>query len=93
MRYSASRTLSLPCGATQEEVRQEARANGISASDAEAIRPDDSGEYHRYRTSSDSDRVTVLLHMRRTENGIAFCKTTRNAVVMREKVLPIGCIR
>lgn len=71
-----------------EEVRQEARANGISASDAEAIRPDDSGEYHRYRTSSDSDRVTVLLHMRRTENGIAFCKTTRNAVVMREKVLP-----
>lgn len=33
-------------------------------------------------------RVTVLLHMRRTENGIAFCKTTRNAVVMREKVLP-----
>ena len=71
-----------------EEVRQEARANGISASDAEAIRPDDSGEYHRYRTSNDSDRVTVLLHMRRTENGIAFCKTTRNAVVMREKVLP-----
>ena len=71
-----------------DEVRQEARANGISASDAEAIRPDDSGEYHRYRTSSDSDRVTVLLHMRRTENGIAFCKTTRNAVVMREKVLP-----
>ncbi len=41
-----------------DEVRQEARANGISASDAEAIRPDDSGEYHRYRTSSDSDRVT-----------------------------------
>ena len=32
--------------------------------------------------------MTVLLHMRRTENGIAFCKTTRNAVVMREKVLP-----
>ncbi|MEF2742330.1 MAG: hypothetical protein U0N17_04440, partial [Agathobaculum butyriciproducens] len=51
-----------------DEVRQEARANGISASDAEAIRPDDSGEYHRYLTSSDSDRVTVLLHMRRTEN-------------------------
>ena len=71
-----------------DEVRQEARANGISASDAEAIRPDDVGEYHRYRTSSDSERVTVLLHMRRTENGIAFCKTTRNAVVMREKVLP-----
>ena len=71
-----------------DEVRQEARANGISVSDAEAIRPDDSGEYHRYRTSSDSDRVTVLLHMRRTENGIAFCKTTRNAVVMREKLLP-----
>ena len=71
-----------------DEVRQEARANGISASDAEAIRPDDSGEYHRYRTSADGERVTVLLHMRRTENGIAFCKTTRNAVVMREKVLP-----
>ena len=71
-----------------DEVRQEARANGISASDAEAIRPEDSGEYHRYRTSADGERVTVLLHMRRTENGIAFCKTTRNAVVMREKVLP-----
>ena len=71
-----------------DEVRREARANGISASDAEAIRPDDVGEYHRYRTSSDGERVTVLLHMRRTENGIAFCKTTRNAVVMPEKVLP-----
>lgn len=35
-----------------DEVRREARANGISASDAEAIRPDDVGEYHRYRTSS-----------------------------------------
>lgn len=71
-----------------DEVRREARANGISASDAEAIRPDDSGEYHRYRTSADGERVTLLLHMRRTENGIAFCKTTRNAVVMPEKVLP-----
>ncbi|RHS38539.1 hypothetical protein DWV55_00790 [Butyricicoccus sp. AF10-3] len=71
-----------------DEVRREARANGISASDAETIRPDDSGEYHRYRTSADGERVTVLLHMRRTENGIAFCKTTRNAVVMPEKVLP-----
>ena len=40
------------------------------------------------RDRIDSDRVPVLLHMRRTENGIAFCKTTRNAVVMREKVLP-----
>ena len=73
-----------------DEVRREARANGISASDAETIRPDDSGEYHRYRTSADGERVTVLLHMRRTENGIAFLQDHANAVVMPEKVLPIG---
>ena len=32
--------------------------------------------------------MTVLLHMRKTENGVSFCKTTRTATVMREKELP-----
>ena len=34
--------------------------------------------------------MTVLLHMRRTENGVAFLQTTRTATVMREKELPYG---
>lgn len=71
-----------------DEVRREARENGVSADEIEAIRPDDSGEYLRYRANHDDGRVTVLLHMRRVEGGVAFCKTTRNATVMREKVLP-----
>ncbi len=71
-----------------DEVRREARENGVSDDEIEAIRADDSGEYLRYRANREDGRVTVLLHMRRVEGGIAFCKTTRNATVMREKVLP-----
>ena len=71
-----------------DEVRREARENGVSDDEIEAIRADDSGEYLRYRANREDGRVTVLLHMRRVEGGIAFCKTTRSATVMREKVLP-----
>lgn len=65
----------------------------MSDDEIEAIRADDSGEYLRYRANREDGRVTVLLHMRRVEGGIAFCKTTRAATVMREKVLPTDCIR
>ena len=71
-----------------DEVRREARENGISEDEISAIRADDAGEYHRLRVNGGEERVTVLLHMRRVEGGIAFCKTVRNATVMREKVLP-----
>lgn len=71
-----------------DEVRREARENGISEDEISAIRSDDAGEYHRWRVNGGEERVTVLLHMRRVEGGIAFCKTARNATVMREKVLP-----
>ena len=71
-----------------DEVRREARENGISEDEISAIRADDAGEYHRWRVNGGEERVTVLLHMRRVEGGIAFCKTVRNATVMREKVLP-----
>ena len=71
-----------------DEVRREARENGVSDDEIEAIRADDSGEYLRYRANREDGRVTVLLHMRRVEGGIAFCKTTRSATVMHEKVLP-----
>ena len=67
-----------------DEVRKEARENGLSAAEAEAIVPDDNEDYLRYRLNGENDRVTVLLHMRRTENGIAFTKTTRTATVMRD---------
>ena len=71
-----------------DEVRAEAKANGMGADECAAIVPDDTSDYLRYRLNGENDRVTVLLHMRRTENGIAFCKTTRTATVMREKELP-----
>lgn len=71
-----------------DDIRQEARANGIGADEIEAIMPDESIESTRYRLNGKNAQVTVLLHMRKTENGIAFCKTTRNATVMREKTLP-----
>ena len=76
-----------------DEVRREARENGVSDDEIEAIRADDSGEYLRYRANREDGRVTVLLHMRRVEGGIAFCKTTRSATVMRERCFPTGCIR
>lgn len=71
-----------------DEVRQEAKANGMGADEVEAIVPDDNSDYLRYRLNGENDRVTVLLHMRRTEHGVSFCKTTRTATVMREKELP-----
>lgn len=71
-----------------DEVREEARANGCSADEIAAIVPDGDSETLRYRTAGDNQLVTVLLHMRKTKDGIAFCKTTRTATVMREKTLP-----
>lgn len=32
------------------------------------------GEYHRLRVNGGEERVTVLLHMRRVEGGIAFAR-------------------
>ena len=59
-----------------------ARQRHLCGATRNAIRPDDCGEYHRYRTSSDSDRrVTVLLHMRKDpRTALPSSKTTRNAV-------------
>lgn len=71
-----------------DEVRAEAKANGMTDADIEAIVPDDDGTSLRYRANGTEERVTVLLHMRRVDGGIAFCKTTRTATVMREKTLP-----
>lgn len=71
-----------------DEVRAEAKASGISTEERAAIVPDDDGVYGKYRAPDDSSRVTVLLHMRKVEGGVAFCKTTRTATIMREKVLP-----
>lgn len=70
-----------------DEIREEARANGMSAAEIEAIVPDDGSE-GATATKDENEQVTVLLHMRKTENGIAFCKTTRGATVMPEKTLP-----
>lgn len=47
-----------------DEVRREARENGISEDEISAIRADDAGEYHRWRVNGGEERVTVLLHMR-----------------------------
>lgn len=71
-----------------DEVRAEAKANGMSADECAAIVPDGEGEGRKYRVSGDESRVTVLLHMRKTADGVAFLKTTRTATVMREKTLP-----
>lgn len=70
-----------------DEVRREARENGVSPADCEAIVSDGAAECGNSVTGEDN-RVTVLLHMRRVDGGIAFLKTTRTAVVMREKTLP-----
>ncbi|MDO5141503.1 MAG: hypothetical protein Q4D31_00610 [Eubacteriales bacterium] len=71
-----------------DDVRREARANGMGADAVAAIRPDDDGDRTRRALSGTGERVTVLLHLRRTAGGIAFTKTTRTACIMREKVLP-----
>lgn len=70
-----------------DEVRREARANGLPRDEVNAIVPD--AEAERMTVYEEDDRrVTVLLHMRKVEGGVAFCKTTRTAAVMREKTLP-----
>ncbi|MDY3617622.1 hypothetical protein [Agathobaculum sp.] len=70
-----------------DEVREEARKNGLRADEISAIVPD--AESERLTVSEeDGSRVTVLLHMRKVDGGVAFSKTTRTATVMREKTLP-----
>lgn len=69
-------------------VRAEARENGVGADEVDAIVPDGDSNALRYRANGEDSRVTVLLHMRKVEGGVAFCKTTRTATVMPEKVLP-----
>ncbi|MGI6180840.1 MAG: hypothetical protein ACOYIE_02030 [Agathobaculum sp.] len=71
-----------------DDVRAEARANGMGPDQISAIVPDDDSQYQKYRAQDGLSRVTVLLHMRRVKDGIAFCKTTRTATVMPEKTLP-----
>ncbi len=71
-----------------DDVRAEARANGMGPDQISAIVPDDDSQYQKYRAQDGVSRVTVLLHMRRVKGGIAFCKTTRTATVMPEKTLP-----
>ena len=56
-----------------DEVKKEVRENGMGADEAEAIRPDGDADHLR-RLHGENNRVTVLLHMRRTEHGVAFCK-------------------
>lgn len=70
-------------------VRREAVRRGMSERDAECIAPD-RGEEPRWEDArtQDDTMVTVLLRMERVEDGIAFTKTTRNAVIMPEMVVP-----
>ncbi|MDO4270250.1 MAG: hypothetical protein Q4C72_04900 [Eubacteriales bacterium] len=71
-----------------DEVRAEAKENGMGADEVAAIVPDSESESLRRCVQDGGSRVTVLLHLRKTETGVAFCKTTRTATVMREKTLP-----
>lgn len=72
-----------------DEVRREAVRRGMSESEAECIAPDSGDDPLDGRRRIEDDRmVTVLLRMERTEDGIAFTKSVRNAVIMPEMVLP-----
>lgn len=69
-----------------DEVKLEALKNRRPSDDINAILPD--GEDENMTPNENHRRVTVLLRMRKTENGIAFLKTTQHATVMAEKILP-----
>ena len=69
-----------------DEVKSEALKNRRPAYDVNAIRPDGEGE--NMVPYEKDKRVTVLLHMRKVPGGVAFQKTTRQATVMKEKILP-----
>lgn len=71
-----------------DEVRAEARGHGVREEIVQSIVTDAQQE-HMFEEQQEDDRmVTVLLHMRRVKDGIAFCKTTQNAVIMPEKTAP-----
>ena len=69
-----------------DEVKLEALKNRRPSDDINAILPD--GEDENMTPNENHRRVTVLLRMRKTENGIAFLKTTQHATIMAEKILP-----
>lgn len=66
-----------------EDVRAEAARNGVR--EPQRILPDEGAAVSG---ALEEQRVTVLLVMQRTDDGIRFLKTTRFGVVMPEKTLP-----
>lgn len=69
-----------------DEVKMEALAHNRPAHEINAILADGEGECMTPHETG--RRVTVLLHMRKSPQGVTFLKTTRSAVVMAEQTLP-----
>ncbi len=66
-----------------EAVRREAMRWGMSKADAETITADSDSPWwstEQSQKSSGDDKCTSLLFLEKTEEGIRFCRTTRNAV-------------
>lgn len=70
-----------------DDAKCEALHNALPAEDINSILPDGDNEG---QTPGDEyeHKCTVLLRMWKAEDGIHFMKTTRNATVMPEKILP-----
>ena len=73
-----------------EEVKGRARAAKIPEDQIELIGPDeqtDAGDEPYKEMHSGEDKCTSLLHMRRTENGCAFCRSVKTVVYEPERTV------
>jgi len=68
-----------------ETVRREALRNGMTQQEAEEIVADNDSPWwsvEQSQKSSDRGKCTSLLFMEKTEEGVRFCRCTRNAVYL-----------
>ncbi|MBR5559003.1 MAG: hypothetical protein IKU72_02005 [Oscillospiraceae bacterium] len=74
-----------------ETVRREALRYGMSSEDAQEIRPDSDTPWwstEQNQKSSGEGKCTSLLYLEKTEEGIQFCRATRNTVYQPMQTVP-----
>ena len=74
-----------------EQVKREALANGLTPAEADEITADGESPWlsvEQSQRSSDQGKCTCLLYMSRGENGLEFCRSTRNVVYAPLQTVP-----
>lgn len=74
-------------------IKKLAQKNGVEKSDAELILPDDADETALGKTEEqevkNGDKCTSLLYMRKTDNGLEFCRATKYVIYQKPQTVKL----